>query len=377
MKGKLSNEASTKLLIEKCNKQGESLDKIITICTDKVDSPINGETGYTHYDYYESEIKTFCTDKGYTFPKIIHSDKIKMENFPKDTEIISALSEVKKELNNSEGHVCVYIDGNGSMRYMMNMLITVIKLMEKTNSIEFCEVLSVDFYAGSDEHVVKDTKEIYDTIELISATDEIINYGKTSVLSKLFEKRLDSDANEDDGKIRNAITEITNFCNDLQLCRTNNIISYFYKDLNDNHKLLKEYLDPIETKSSNSKLFKFVKDVIEDEYSLLFKNREKREQKILDLIEWCLNKDFIQQALTFSSERLPEVLIQKEILGINKYLVPSIQYKHSINGTEYNLPYYIMNHYLNGSYKDLFELACIRQNTRTMFRPRLVKIFLL
>ena len=89
------------------------------------------------------------------------------------------------------------------------------------------------------------------------------------------------------------------FANNLQLCKT----SYVMQKRKELQGLLKNYQDTKKNEqklSAYERMFLYVVNDILEGYKGIF------EGDLPSVIKWCLEKDFIQQALTFCSEEMPD-----------------------------------------------------------------------
>ena len=169
------------------------------------------------------------------------------------------------------------------------------------------------------KYIITNQKKVYDSIEILSAIDEFIYYGKTKSLKRLLYGVVEGQKIEDK-RVEVIIGKLEKTADDLQLCRTDSVFEDFY-GTNDERGVidtLEEYLaddennnDPVDI------LFRHIAGIIDNEYSALKKYRcENDGKKLLGIIKWCISKEYIQQAVTFCSERIPKALHEMGVFMI-------------------------------------------------------------
>lgn len=141
----------------------------------------------------------------------------------------------------------------------------------------------------------------------------------------------------------------------MQLCRTEQIIDNFYESESIRDVLNKFKDTYANEKDPDSKIFLSVIENIRSEYNDIYDN--PNPNKFLNLpkiIKWCIDKDYIQQALTLCSERLPQYFIESGILCISDKLRDCIQENISdnTNAEKYELSYYMISTFFNSIYRE-------------------------
>lgn len=391
--GYITNEAPVKYLMQKLNATDEKLDKLILIASDDVNQKVEiklqkdegnkkeveqfeadyGNGKMTSVEILEDKIAKFSIEKNIPCPEfevVELSDGVNGDGFSEisDTAVVNAVDKVNCKLID-ESRKCrnlnVYIESNGGVRYVIVMLLSVMNILEKVYAnIKLQGVYSMIYNKKTEDKKIPilDTSMTYASIELFSAMNEFIYYGRAKALEDYFEKRFtkrkESDEKYDQDifqDIKKCINKLQKIADDMQLCRTEQIIDDFYesesiRDVLNNFKLKYE-----KEKDPDSKIFLSVIENILSEYTDIYANLNPN--KFLNLpkiIKWCIDKDYIQQALTLCSEKLPQYFIESGILCISDKLRDCIQENISdnTNAEKYELSYYMISTFFNSIYRE-------------------------
>ena len=384
--GEMTNEAPITSLIHRLNKKQERLDEIIYIESDKIRQPIKDGDSTADYlrrriNYYTQKTEgllcvNYCKDDSVEIPDEPDEKAVSTAVFKVYNRIL-ALAEGKKEVN-------IYIESNGGVRYVLTMLLSVTKALEKRNmNIHIAEITGmVSGDNQKDPIKIINKKKIYDTAQISGIVDEFINYGRVESLRDYAEelKKSESLSNEEKDRMDEVLDKLSKLADDLQLCRTKDLLDDFYgstetegigtviswymkktKEKEDDSAELsifrhlmegiKEELDKViylDTENSNSK-------VSNEDFKANAADNNDNIRFLPNAIQWCLNKDFIQQALTLSAERLPEYLVNTGRLELSSELQQQLDQKDT---TPYEPSYYLLNHWADYRYnpvKDYFD----------------------
>ena len=310
--GRMTNEAPAKCVIDCISRFeiGGKLDRVVMICSSKLSGSIDDGSTVSHIDYYKSAVKDFAasTDPVYK-EKEIEFTEIPVEDYTESNAVslaaVKAAEEILSLSPNGE-EINLYIDFNGGQRYFALMLLAVSNIM-KQHSVNISNVLTMNYENKIDGKVqIQNLTPVLGCIDLVSATNEYINYGKTASLRTYFAEAMKQDKN-----INDLIVSLTEFAHSLLLCNVTEI----EETKAGLHLKLKNYIEKAPEGGNGSPdlealrtLFNFViKDIYNEMKPLL-------TGKLPDMILWCQNHDYIQQALTFFNELLPAFLVTSNIL---------------------------------------------------------------
>lgn len=391
--GYITNEAPIKYLMQKLNATDEKLDKLILIASDDVNQKVEiklqkdegnkkeveqfeadyGNGKMTSVEILEDKIAKFSIEKNIPCPEfevVELSDGVNGDGFSEisDTAVVNAVDKVNCKLID-ESRKCrnlnVYIESNGGVRYVIVMLLSVMNILEKVYAnIKLQGVYSMIYNKKTEDKKIPilDTSMTYASIELFSAMNEFIYYGRAKALEDYFEKRF-TKRKESDEKydpvifqdIKKCINKLQKIADDMQLCRTEQIIDNFYESESIRDVLNKFKDTYANEKDPDSKIFLSVIENIRSEYNDIYNN--PNPNKFLNLpkiIKWCIDKDYIQQALTLCSEKLPQYFIESGILCISDKLRDCIQenISNNTNAEKYELSYYMISTFFNSIYRE-------------------------
>lgn len=305
--GYYTNEAPAKAIIQKLANKGETLDRIVMICSDEVntalikksskelDEEIPGIRKMNTREYFEYVIKKYS--KEVQKKEVDIPEPIRIPDDPIETSISKATIEAAELITANEDDTDLYIDFNGGPRYVAFML-HAISILMKTRNVNVCQVLTMKFEKNKPT-LIQNMSSIFSTVELISGINEYINYGHINGIQGYFKE-------SNSQTICNLLNEMKAFAQNMQLCRTDYIMENKGKLLNDLNTYIREETDRTE-KDTYEELFLFViNDIITGYRGLL-------DGELPDMIRWCVDHDMIQQALTFCSEQMPQYFWDKKL----------------------------------------------------------------
>ena len=353
--GFVTSEAPIKLLIKKLRKSQGKLDKIIFIESDKVREKIDipaekekmsgdqkqfvnymsDEKEVTLVSYLKKRINDTAKGCGLANPEII---EVNITDEPDDKDLVQCIMDVQNELikQSDNREINVYIDANGGIRYVMVMLTSIMNVLESQyNNIKLQSVYSTIF-DDSKTKKVRDTKSTYISAQLVAAVNEFTNYGRISSLENYFDMRHSMDNSKDTwlmwNDIDKCIEKLSEISEALQLCRSSVILELFYGKSDSSEFGINAILNKFKEEYKNSdfadaKIFSYVIDIIKKQYAYLYENIDENDNKdainnLPRVIKWCVDKDYIQQAITIYIEKMPEYYfhneyIDKKIVDLN------------------------------------------------------------
>ena len=392
--GYITNEAPVKYLMQKLNATDEKLDKLILIASDDVNQKVEiklqkdegnkkeveqFETDYgngkmTSVEILEDKIVKFSIEKNIPCPEfevVELSNGVNGDGFSEisDTAVVNAVDKVNRKLIDESGkcrNLNVYIESNGGVRYVIVMLLSVMNILQKVYAnIKLQGVYSMIYNKKTDDQKIPilDTSMTYASIELFSAMNEFIYYGRAKALEDYFEKRFtkrkESDEKYDQDifqDIRKCINKLQKIADDMQLCRTEQIIDNFYESESIRDVLNKFKDTYANEKDPDSKIFLSVIENIMSEYNDIYDN--PNPNKFLNLpkiIKWCIDKDYIQQALTLCSEKLPQYFVQNHMIHISEEWKEYARSSKTGMNKNYEENYYFLCQFANREYKEFIS----------------------
>ena len=174
------------------------------------------------------------------------------------------------------------------------MMLDVIQLLEYSG-LKIGKIMYSNYNNIQKTGKVEEVKNIYDLFQLISGVEEFTNFGSVKVLKNYYASHAEkvSPALE---KLKNAMG---NFAESIKLCR----YGQFKKAVENLHDAINDF--SADKDNLNDIFMARLIDRIKQEYEMLIATRGADDLKI---IRWCIEKGYLQQALTLYTERIPEYI---------------------------------------------------------------------
>jgi len=279
---------------------------IVEICKDKFDKKFvlcTPSAKNTHYNSLVNEI-------GHSFEAVNISEDMSEKGI---WEIFQQIYDILNE--NDE----VVFDITHSFRFMPMLGITLLQMAKFLKNIKVKKV----FYGAYEPNKFKNGITEFPLVDLTSfsmlqdwilAGYTLVNTGRAEEIEKLAKNDLIPILKESKGKnieaanLRKIADKIQDMTLNFRTNRGNEIIAALeMKNINESVKKVKE-----------SSLLKPFKLLIENIYSDTKKFKYRNEENIIYNIQWCIDKDLIQQGMTMLQEGIT-TLILKEIGESDKY----------------------------------------------------------
>ena len=214
--------------------------------------------------------------------------------------IILAMNQLR-ELKDKSNDFNLYIDMHGGPRNTQMTFQTILSLL-KHESIYPSSIYTI-IMNKSKPNTIKDDTKYFDYIDFVSGMNEFLNFGKPISIKSL--------NNLNDLSLRDFTEKANRVADALTLCD----MSAFQKSLED----MSNWLNNREIKQ-DSLLELFIKNIRMD-YGVLL----KEDHDVIDEIQWCLTKGYLQQALTLIESKMPEELFKKGIFSYDENLMVEIK----------------------------------------------------
>ncbi|QNU65527.1 TM1812 family CRISPR-associated protein [Ruminiclostridium herbifermentans] len=361
IKGVQTNEAAVKTVIQLLHESQKKLSTVYMLCTKTVLDEIKG-LEEKHKEFFERRIKEFCEDNKYSCPKF---EKIDYDESSKGekvfNEIINMANKIDEDYNSSD--ITVYADMTGGMRNSSMLMLSIMRLLQY-KGIKIEKVLYsnwspdtgetyMEIISNEDKNSVckqNDDKQKYNTIDnitdiykinnLIAGAEEFVKFGSAQTLTEYFQIFIN---NNPTSPLSLLIDAMNNFSENLKLCR----YGYFKESIDKLKDCINNYrrnaLNDI-----NEKIFYLFLSTIKKEYDLLL----KQDRTDLDIISWCIEKGYLQQALTLYVEKVPDFIYSNLFPSLDDKELKIVE-KSCWSNT--SLGFYLINKYIlsknNANYK--------------------------
>ena len=276
-----------------------SLAKIFLIVSDSVKygkAPPENEFGdVTHLEFLRRRIAKEFPQLAEKFSAQEYSEEgngsSKLEkNILQIAKIADTVTNFARE--NPGDEIIVHVDITGGFRHTSMLMMSIIQLL-RYRGIKVGEVL----YSDSTSRVVYRVTEIQRMFSLINGADEFVKFGSVEALSDYF-------GESPPPAVKDLLEAMRDFSEAIKICRTS-VIESELENLGRHIKTFRENPD----KDLKSELFAKIIDTIEFEYGNLINGKGDR----FDIIRWCMEKGFWQQAMTLCTEWLPEEIVERKI----------------------------------------------------------------
>ncbi|WP_278966902.1 TM1812 family CRISPR-associated protein [Megasphaera elsdenii] len=261
---------------------------------------------WTHLDYFKNRIKTFFNNL-----RIVTSN---FEENSDDTDevitnIIQMTQEIWKYMNSLPGNdkVIMHIDFTGGPRHTAAIIMAIARLLQYDKRVDIGDVLYAEVSVRHPEkNCVHNIKDIYHLFDFVAGAEEFSRFGSALTLKSYHENYRLDDKSTAGGPLLKAISD---FAEAIKLChykRFKHAINQLKTEMNEFH------LNRNMNKSGDA-LMNCLYERIEADYTELLKSDDVND---LTLIRWCLKHDYLQQALTLYTERIPEYLYKHNICSL-------------------------------------------------------------
>lgn len=294
----------------------------------------------TYQEFINSRFKLileFATDgeKTFTFEPVEVSEKDAESNKSIDN-VLEMVSKVDKYIKKyAEDDVKIHVDMSGGFRHIPLILMSVLNILQRTNH-DIGEIMYTMLLPGNVK--IERINDIFDMQRFTNGIHEFIKFGSGTELEEYYDlskkkTEVEDSTEEYTKEYGKKINDFTNSVNDFSQAITLSDRNKFqdavkeiksaWKELETNISKLEDSKEiekkkSEENKDTENKKKEKTPSAIENNLGLLqvFSPRIKDEYKdlwetdhALGYIDWCLDHNFIQQALTMYIEIVPEILI--------------------------------------------------------------------
>lgn len=218
--------------------------------------------------------------------------------------------EVQKDIK-----IKLYIDTTGGLRNAAMIFLIIGRIMSYLD-IEVADVLYTSrSRGGSDkfgECTVNSIKDIYDLLDLISGFEEFLMFGSAKKLNDYYKPvDLSSQPSLSKDSLDDVLKGMEQFADAINISRRG--------DFENALRQLSQCLSKIDSEeltgsSFNHSLIRLLGEPIKKTYTPLV----NESKDALSYVEWCLERDYIQQALTLFKECVPQFLVDNGIVIVDE-----------------------------------------------------------
>ena len=212
--------------------------------------------------------------------------------------------EVQKDIK-----IKLYIDTTGGLRNAAMIFLIIGRIMSYLD-IEVADVLYTSWKSG--ECTVNSIKDIYDLLDLISGFEEFLMFGSAKKLNDYYKTaNLSHQLSLSQDTLDDVLKGMDQFADAINISRRG--------DFENALRQLSQCLSEIDSEeltgsSFNYNLIRLLGEPIKKTYTPIV----NESKDALSYVEWCLERDYIQQALTLFKECVPQFLVDNSILIVDE-----------------------------------------------------------
>lgn len=305
-----SLEPVPKMLAEILAKKDDKLDAIYVLNTQKTTENLaeksqgelikyaNTDEKYTAFSYFKERCSCLIDSNN------IYS--INLENNEKQgTNVEAALYEVSQKLNaflNEGKEINLYVDIHGGLRAPQIIVDAILMLIKDIEHIKLKDIYTGAF--NGEKFPIVSVKSDFEIFNFVSGMREFLSFGRSNGLVE-FNKARESQSNQDSTKLVDGINRISD-----------SIVLNRMEKFEDNLISLSELVN---TKDREKGFYDTIKNLIRSNYQVSINNKrydllDKESINFPAQLQWCLDKNLLQQALMLIENRTSNALENTGIL---------------------------------------------------------------
>ena len=276
------------------------LDKIFIFASKKVRSEIVGYCGEdgkprTHLQFSLERFRKFLPE--------VECFVFNYNEYGSDNDNLKSIAEMARHVQKfADGEeVTLHVDLTGGMRHVNMMMLELTRLLEYSG-MTVGKVLYSNYKGATKSGTVEEIQNVYDLFQLIAGVEEFVNFGSVKALDIYYNGKRDKLS----APLTKLLDAMKTFAESIKLCH----YGQFREAIEELHDAVHDF-DKHESEDVEDILMARLIGRIRKNYHDLIAIRDKDD---LQVIRWCLDNDYLQQALTLYTERIPEYLGENKIL---------------------------------------------------------------
>lgn len=292
-----TNEVSLKYISWKLKQDNKKIDAVYAFVSEEVQNDL--ERFKSLFRDYDFDIKAITLYNN--------------GNLSGSFRSISAMADILQDyINNNQADVCIHIDMTGGPRHAVMLMMALIQMIKFTGA-KVGMVTYANILKGKTEGIIEETNEIMNMFTLISGAEEFAAFGNVSQIQKYFASREDIS-----WCLNNVLDAMENLSETIKVCGSYESMKNTLADLAENIRMYEKfYWERKDTLSEQELFFGKLLPTIKNEYAEIMPDNGKSATPI-QIIRWCARRSFLQQAVVFYTEWLPDYLIKSKLVEITK-----------------------------------------------------------
>lgn len=296
-----TNEAALKYIFWKLNQDNRNLSDVFCFLTDEAQNDfLRFKDLFVKYNFNINAVPL------YNNGDIVGSFKSICEMFDVLQRYISENEEV-----------VIHIDITGGPRHSVMLMLALIQMIKfsgaKIGLVIYANVLRKKNQLVMQKGMIEDVGDIMDMFTLTSGAEEFVSIGNVSQIQKYFESK------EKISWCLNCLLDcMEDFSETIRICGSYDSMIEVLARLRESIKNYDNFLKANKGSLCEQELF-FAKLLpkIKIEYMDIMPD-DKKSATPIQIIRWCAKRKFLQQAVVFYTEWLPDYLIKSKLVEVTK-----------------------------------------------------------
>ncbi|WP_304153156.1 TM1812 family CRISPR-associated protein [Megamonas hypermegale] len=322
-----TNEAALKYVSWKLKQENENLAAAFGFVTDEAQKDFARFQGlFTDYSFNIEQVPLYNNgDMTGSFKSICEMFDVLQKYIGENEEVI------------------IHIDITGGPRHSVMLMLALIQMIKfsgaKVGMVVYANVLRKKSQSDVQKGMIEDVGDIMDMFTLISGAEEFASIGNVSQIQKYFEPR---------GNISWCLNSLLdcmeNFSETIKVCGSYDSMKEVLSQLKNNITSYENFLKANRSNLCEQELF-FGKLLpkIKNEYADIMPHGGKAATPV-QIIRWCAKRKFLQQAVVFYTEWLPDYLIDSKLVEVMEGNVSLECEKHKMDWSSWKI--YLFKSYI-------------------------------
>lgn len=325
-----TNESAVRYCVQKY----EPLERLFAFATQKVQSTLKDENTkeaycdedgnpYTHLSYFEYRLRQGEHPIEAELEVASYNEEGEMnENIQSIVDMAAKVDAFIASLPEDDTLV-LHADSTGGMRNAAMVTMAILRLMQYDDRVRIGDIL----YSNWNKHIVEKVNDIYALFDLIAGAEEFVRFGSVQTLRDYYKRQAMS---KQSPELQQLIKSMADFSDAISLCN----YGTFREAIANLRRTMEDFHNHMHDESSerllSDSLMNRLYGRIRHEYRWLLRSEEPDD---ITLIEWCIRHDYIQQALTLYTERVPEIFASCRLAEITEAGKPFFDYQFAQDKT--------------------------------------------
>lgn len=288
--------------------EGQKLDKLYVFTSKDASGKVfavkepGAEGEYTSTEYFKLRLRQFLPNLDEIYEEIAYKEDDALKSIAKSARAVQTYAAGYEEVGLS-------VDLTGGFRNANMAMLNIVKLLQY-GGIRVDNLLYSHMMPKGQESYVEEANEIYRLLDLISGAEEFVRFGSVESVLAYYREKQDLSAG-----LGRLLKAMNNFSKEIKLCHYGSL----KHSIGELHDALQAF--EADKENINDLLLDSLLGRIHAEYDVILSD----DIGDIELIEWCLNKDLLQQALVLYTERMPEILGSEGVISFTEYGLQCIE----------------------------------------------------